>query len=87
MSADLIFNHEHKAIKFDIQNKPHLSSLLLLAAFLKHSDDLYEQSGVQVEFWPVWGWLYSSVVLNKDLYYKFPFILASFETWTPLNLA
>jgi len=35
-------------IKFNIQNKPHLSSLLLMAAFLKHSDDLYEQTGVQV---------------------------------------
>ena len=41
--------------KFHIQ---HLSGLLLLAAFLKHSGDLYERSGVQMEAWLVLGWLW-----------------------------
>ena len=43
--------------KFHPQSKLHLSGLLLLAAFLKHSDDLYERSGVQMEAWLVLGWL------------------------------
>jgi len=34
-----------------------LSGLLLLATFLKHSGDLYEWSGVQMEAWLVLGWL------------------------------
>jgi len=55
MSADLIFHHEHKdTITFHIHNKPRLRSL---AAFLNHSNDLYEQFGVQVEVWPASGWL------------------------------
>jgi len=36
-------------------NKLHLSGLLLLAAFLKHSVDLYERFGVKTEAWPVLG--------------------------------
>ena len=46
--------------KFHIQNKPHLSGLLLLAAFLKHSGDLYERAGVQME---VLGWLWVAAQL------------------------
>jgi len=42
--------------KFCIQNKLHLSGLLLLAAFLKHGGDLYKQSGVQMEAWR-WLWV------------------------------
>jgi len=49
--------------KFHIQNKLHLSGLLLLAAFLKHSRHLYKQSGVQMVAWPVLGWLWVAVQL------------------------
>jgi len=39
--------------KCNIQNKLDFSSLLLLAAFLKHGGYLYEQSVIQREAWPV----------------------------------
>ena len=48
-----------------------LNGLLLLAAFLKHSHDLYEWSGVQMEAWPVFEWLVLDKVnfpQFKDLY-------------------
>ena len=60
--------------------KLHLSGLLLLAAFQKHSGNLYEWSGVQMESWDSCEWLYSSVVLNKGVCCKFPFILAGLKT-------
>ena len=49
--------------KFHIQNKLHLSGLLLLAAFLKHSGDVYERSVVQMEAWLVLGWLWVAAQL------------------------
>ena len=49
--------------KVRIQNKLHLSGLLLLAAFLKHSGDLYEWSGVQMEAWLVLGLLWVAAQL------------------------
>jgi len=67
MSADSVFIknrmvHEWTN-KFHIQNKLHLSGLLLLADFLKHSGDLYERSGVQMEAWPVLEWLWVAAQL------------------------
>jgi len=61
-----------------------------MAASLKHSDDLYEWSGVQMEVSQSQDgckWLHSSVVLNKGVCCKFPFILASLKTWMAHNLA
>jgi len=49
--------------KFHIQNKLRFSSLLLLAAFLKHSGNLYRLSGVLMEAWPVLGWLWLAAQL------------------------
>ena len=64
MSADSIFHQKQNwTNKFYIQNKLHLSGLLLLADFLKHSGDLYERSGVQMEAYPVLGWLWVAAQL------------------------
>ena len=67
LSADSIFPHEQNGTwitnKFHIQNKLHLSGLLSLAAFLKHSGNLYERSGDQMEAWPVLGWLWVAAQL------------------------
>ena len=58
MSADSIFQNgtwiNHKISQL------HLSGLLLLAAFLKHSG---KWSGVQMEVWPVLGWLWVAAQL------------------------
>ena len=49
--------------KFHNQNKLHFSGLLLLAAFLKHSGDLYKRSDVQMEAWLMLGWLWVAALL------------------------
>ena len=41
-----------------------LSGLLLLAAFPKHSGDLYKQPGILMELWPAWRWMYVAVQLR-----------------------
>ena len=41
----------------------YLSGVILLAAFLNHSGDLYELSGVQTEAWSVLGWLWVAAQL------------------------
>ena len=56
MSVDL-----KKTIKFHCQNQLDLSGLILLAAFPKHSGNLYEQSGALMKLWPAWSWLYVAV--------------------------
>ena len=42
-----------------------LSDLLLLATFLKHYGNTYEQSGVQLKAWPVLGLLWMAAQLIK----------------------
>ena len=54
----------HKIINYQFfLNKLDMSGLLLLAAFPKHSGDLYERSGAPMKLWPSWGWLCVAVQL------------------------
>ena len=71
ITLDSRFN-VHQAIKLHCQSQLDLSGL---ATFLKHSGDLYVRSRALMDLWDGCMWLYSPVVLNKDLCCKFPLIL------------
>ena len=58
--------------KFDFQNKLHFSGLLLLEASFNTVWSVWMVC-VQMEAWPVLGWLWVAVVLNKNYFF---FILA-----------
>ena len=77
----------NKLYQFHIQSQLDSSGQLLLATFPKHSGDPYERSGALMELWPTRRWLYSSMMLNKELCCKCPFIIASLETQMVHNLA
>jgi len=66
--SNLIFHHEKNDAWINSHSKQLSCSTLewpamLLAAFLKHSGDLYKQFGVQMEAWPVLGWLWLAAQL------------------------
>jgi len=87
MLADLIFKMLHKETnQFHIQNKLHLSGLLLLAAFLEHSGDPYKRSGVQMDL-ARFKMAASGCTAHKDVCYEFLFILASLCKNLAHNLA
>ena len=57
-------SYMNKLSNFDNQNQLDLSGMLLLAAFPKHSGELYKQSGALLELWPACGWLCVAVQLH-----------------------
>ena len=66
-------------IKLHIQNKLHLSDVLLLATFLWHRAICTRGLGSKWQFGDGCEWLHSSVVLNKDFYCAFTFVSASLK--------
>ena len=67
-------------MKFHIQNKLHLSGLLLLGCFSEAQWRSVQAVWVQMKCRDCCEWLHSAVVFNKNVCCKFLFILASLKT-------
>ena len=68
MTGDLVFHQEHKDTRINYQisqsNQLDVRSLILLAAFSKHSGDPYLRFEALMEIWSAPRWLYVAIQLH-----------------------